>query len=84
LCRHFDLFFLGVQILLTSSIGGGGCTLNGMAHTGTGSSSFKVACTLDPVCGNIRGGGGGGMFNNNQHVYLLSYVNLSEHGYLMK
>jgi hypothetical protein len=22
LCRHFDLFFLGVQILLTSSIGG--------------------------------------------------------------
>ena len=24
LCRHFDLFFLGVKILLTSSIGGGG------------------------------------------------------------
>ena len=24
LCRHFDLFFLGVRILLNSSIGGGG------------------------------------------------------------
>jgi hypothetical protein len=23
LCRHFDLFFLGVKILLTSSVGGG-------------------------------------------------------------
>ena len=24
MCRHFDLFLLGVQILLSSSIGGGG------------------------------------------------------------
>ena len=23
MCRHFDLFFLGVKILLTSSVGGG-------------------------------------------------------------
>jgi hypothetical protein len=28
---YFDLFFFGVQILLTLSMGGGG-TLNGMAH----------------------------------------------------
>ena len=40
---------------------------------------------LSIQCVEILGvGGGGGMFNNNQHVYLLSYVNLSEHGYLMK
>jgi hypothetical protein len=30
LCRHFDLFFLGVKILLTSSVGGV-WILNGMA-----------------------------------------------------
>ena len=38
LYQHFDLFFLGVKILLTSSIGGGGggggWILNGMAQCG--------------------------------------------------